>query len=409
MKTYLLLLTILMTTVSFAQWDRHHGKLDLVPHQINNLSTKGTVSKTTSVAAAPGKKTPSSLPTFLDNSFGTNGSVRNAISGGNSTTDKANSVAIQSDGKIVAAGYSYDASWHGAFAIARYNTDGTPDNSFGTNGSVRNAISGGGGFDDQAYSVAIQSDGKIVAAGYSRVATGSGYYAFAVARYDSNGTLDNTFGTNGSVRNSISGGNGQYDVANSVAIQSDGKIVAAGISSDASGNYAFAIARYNSDGTLDSTFGTNGSVRTTISGGFSDQANSVAIQSDGKIVAAGYSRNSSGYVAFALARCNTNGTLDNTFGTNGSVRNAISGGSKHQRYIRYIERQHISLECEHDSKIPIWDNFGSLYRQCKRISFDCRWRHGNISFSRAERAYRNNYILLSCFRIKPLSFELFRK
>ena len=263
----------------------------------------------------------------LDTTFGTSGSVRNYISGGSGTSDIATSIAIQSDGKIVAGGYSYDGSGT-AFAIARYNTDGTLDPTFGTNGSVRNYISGGGGDDDDAYSIAIQSDGKIVAGGYSDDGSYNSY-AFAIARYDTDGTLDTTFGTSGSVRNYISGGGSTYDEAYSIAIQSDGKIVAGGYSLDSSGNCAFAVARYNTDGTLDNTFGTgSGSVRNYISGGGGndDKAYSIAIQSDGKIVAGGYSDYQLGWTAFAISRYDTDGTLDPTFGTSGSVLNHIEGG-----------------------------------------------------------------------------------
>ena len=192
-----------------------------------------------------------------------------------------------------------------------------PDPSFGNYGSVRTFISGGNDA-DRAYSVAIQSDGKIVTAGYSQI---SQYGAFALARYNTDGSLDNTFGTNGTARNYIPGGDNSQDDAFSVAIQSDGKIVAAGASaSHMNSDFAFALARYNADGTLDNTFGTNGTVRSVIGSGSDDQAYSVAIQSDGRIVAAGFSTGGSGN-AFSLASYNTDGSLDNTFGTNGTTTN----------------------------------------------------------------------------------------
>ena len=188
-----------------------------------------------------------------------------------------------------------------AFALARYNANGTLDSTFGTNGTVRNMISGSDGFNDAAYSVAIQPDGKIVAAGTSRDAYRDS--TFALARYNTDGTLDGTFGTNGTVRNAIGGGTGTSDNAASLSIQSDGKIVAAGYSYNDAAGRAFALSRYNINGALDSTFGTNGSVRNTISGGsgVNDEACAVAIQSDGKIVAAGYSTGSAG-PAFAVSR-----------------------------------------------------------------------------------------------------------
>ena len=265
----------------------------------------------------------------LDPAFGTNGSLRTFINGGKSSNkdDRATSVALQSDGKIVVAGRSEDDSYYYAFALTRFNRDGSLDSAFGNSGSKRNFISAGD-IDDEANSIAVQSDGKIVAAGYSTDALG--HIAFALARYDTAGNLDTTFGSHGTKKNNIKGGNSKSDYAYSVALQSDGKIVAAGRSGDASSNYAFELARYNTDGSIDSAFGTNGTtVNNIYRGGHSeDIINSVALQSDQKIIAAGQSMDSSGYYrGCALARYNTDGSLDNTFGTSGTVRNYISGGN----------------------------------------------------------------------------------
>ncbi len=255
----------------------------------------------------------------VDNSFGSNGHVRNFIVGGDSILDVANSVAIQSNGKIVAVGTSYNPfpSSGGvvSIALARYDTNGTPDTTFGVNGTVRVAIPGGQDFDDEAYSMAIQPDGKILVGGFSDKNPGIGSSAgieFAVARFDSSGTLDNSFGSGGAATTYIAGGDSSSDKAYGLALQSDGKIVLAGSTYFTAGNgeYAFGVARFNSDGTLDNSFGTNGSALTVFPGGDStdDEARAVAVQSNGKVVVAGYSFGNSlfyplysGY-AFALAR-----------------------------------------------------------------------------------------------------------
>ncbi|MCF6185651.1 MAG: T9SS type A sorting domain-containing protein, partial [Bacteroidales bacterium] len=220
----------------------------------------------------------------LDSSFGTSGKVITAIGNGD---DIGNSVAIQSDGKILVAGYSSDD-----FAIVRYNIDGTLDNSFGTNGKV---ITDFNGEIDKGYSVAIQSDGKIIVAGTS-------FSDFALVRYDTNGILDNSFGISGKITTDICD---STDIGKSVAIQSDGKIVVAGKATNDSTFSDFAVVRYNSDGTLDATFGSTGKVVITVGDGY-DEGNSVAIQSDGKIVVAGVSHNNSGIYGsedeFALVR-----------------------------------------------------------------------------------------------------------
>ena len=248
----------------------------------------------------------------LDTSFDTDGKVSTPILSG---ADEANSVVLQSDGKIVAAGSSYNGSNYD-FAVVRYNTDGSLDTTFGTGGKVTTSI---GSDPDVANSVVLQSDGKIVAAGYSH--NGSNY-DFAIVRYNTNGSLDTTFDADGKQTTSIGSG---AEIAYSVVLQSDGKIVAAGYSHNGT-NTDFAVVRYNTDGSLDTTFGTGGKVTTSI-GSDPDVANSVVLQSDGKIVAAGYSHNGSNY-DFAIVRYNTNGSLDTTFDADGKQTTSIGSGAE---------------------------------------------------------------------------------
>ncbi|OFY86022.1 MAG: hypothetical protein A3F72_21500 [Bacteroidetes bacterium RIFCSPLOWO2_12_FULL_35_15] len=239
----------------------------------------------------------------LDNTFGTGGKVTTPIG---SSSSNGRSVAIQSDGKIVVAGHSNNGANYD-FALARYNTDGSLDNTFGIGGKVATPI---GNSDDIGSLVSIQSDGKIVVVGYSN---NSGNLDFALVRYNTDGSLDNTFGTGGKVLTNF--GRSSAEVR-SAAIQSDGKIVVTGYC-NTGGNSDFALVRYNSNGTLDNTFGLGGKVVTSF-GNYEDVGYSVSIQSDGKIVVVGYSNNGADY-DFALARYNSNGTLDNTFGTGGKA------------------------------------------------------------------------------------------
>ena len=182
---------------------------------------------------------------------------------------------------------------------------GSLDLSFDTDGKV---ITNMGSSDCAANAVVIQSDGRIVAVGYS----GNGStYDFAIARYNTDGGLDTTFDTDGKVTTAI----GSYNTAFAVALQSDGKIIAAG---SANGSQMdFALVRYNTNGSLDTTFDIDGKVITAV-GNFTDVAYSVAIQNDGKIVMAGYSSNGSND-DFSLVRYNTNGSLDSTFDNDGKV------------------------------------------------------------------------------------------
>ncbi len=245
----------------------------------------------------------------LDNTFGTNGFVITSI--GTSLNNQGNSVIIQDDGKIVAAGFSSNGK-DDDFVLIRYNQNGALDNTFGTKGIVMTPV--GTSF-DEAQSVAIQSDGKIIAGGY---AVNGSYYDFALVRYNANGGLDNTFGTNGIVATPI---DSLHDnILRSIAIQTDGKIVAAGYIMN--GKDDFALVRYNQNGALDNTFGTKGIVVTHV-GTFINEAQSVVIQSDGKIIAAGYAVTGGSY-NFCLIRYNVNGDLDNTFGKNGVVTNPVS-------------------------------------------------------------------------------------
>jgi uncharacterized delta-60 repeat protein len=166
----------------------------------------------------------------LDTSFDTDGKVTTDFG---ASSDSASSIALQSDGKIVVAGYSYNGSNYD-FAVVRYNTNGSLDTSFDTDGKVTTDF---GAQSDYAKSVALQSDGKIVVAGYSY--NGSNY-DFAVVRYNTNGSLDTSFDTDGKVTTDFGASS---DYAESVALQSDGKIVVAGTSYNGS-NYDFAVVRY---------------------------------------------------------------------------------------------------------------------------------------------------------------------
>ncbi len=231
-------------------------------------------------------------PGDLDATFGVGGKVTTDFAAGD---DFASGAAIQNDGKIVAAGYATAAGFDFiGFALARYNPDGSLDASFGSGGRVTTDFG-------TAADVAIQEDGRIVAAGRNYLGD------FALARYNSDGSLDASFGGSGKIITDF----GDADGGNAVAIQADGRIVAAG----STGFGDFALARYNPDGSLDAGFGGDGKVTTTF-GSFGEFAFELAIQADGKIVAAGAGP---GFTDFALARYNPDGSLDAGFGGDGKV------------------------------------------------------------------------------------------
>ncbi len=248
----------------------------------------------------------------LDSSFGRGGKVRTDFPG---LAAVPSSVVIQPDGKIVVAGGAFPLfTFAGNFVIVRYNSNGRLDQSFGNGGIVTTVMSAG----SYAFAVALQSDGKIVAAGTLFVDFVIGDQSdtdFVVARYDRNGSLDTTFGNGGSASTDFLG---KEDDAFSVLIQPDGKIVAVGSANDPANYYDFAAVRYLSNGAIDSTFGVSGKVQTDFGDQNFDRAQSAALQADGKIVAAGFAISQGGGVQnFAVARYTSSGVLDTAFSSDG--------------------------------------------------------------------------------------------
>jgi uncharacterized delta-60 repeat protein len=244
----------------------------------------------------------------VDATFNNNGKFTSAAGG---TQTAAQSIAVQPDGKFVVAGYGGGAVKGFVpykFLLFRFSEGGL-DKSFGSGGTVLTQIPGG---DGQAYSIAVQTDGKIVIGG---IASSGTAFGLSLARYDASGSPDSSFGNNGLL---IVGGNSLGEAVD-VLMQPDGKIVAVG-SVNFSNSKDFAVLRFNPDGSPDAGFGTGGKVLTAVSD-VSDAALAGALQPDGKIVVAGYSHNyatGSNFKA-ALVRYNSNGALDTTFGTGGIV------------------------------------------------------------------------------------------
>lgn len=246
----------------------------------------------------------------LDTSFGNNGLVviRSA-----QRSLVANALALQADGKIVMGGMSGDLSSGSVrLALARYNRDGTPDLEFGGGGFVTTPVGTAGG---QANAIALQPDGKIVVVGTafaSASANGGGDDEFLIARYSESGTLDADFGTAGVTTSHV--GLSASEAA-ALALLPDGHIIVIGAAfSNGATDDDFAIAKYTSTGHLDATFGFGGTV-TTDFGMSVDRAAAVAVQPDGKVVVAGFTRGEQ--QSFAVARYLLNGSLDTSFGRDG--------------------------------------------------------------------------------------------
>ncbi len=237
----------------------------------------------------------------LDSSFGRGGWTATEVG----TFEHAHALALQRDGKIVLAGEA--DCFFGCFGLVRYKPNGALDPSFGEGGVVRTAFPRLCGCHYMA--VEVQPDGRIVAAGrvYNRFGQ-----VFAVARYLPDGRLDRTFSGDGFV--SISFGN-SYEGVEALALQPDGKILVAG---GGGRDYDFALARFRANGTLDRTFSRNGLVTVSFGRGRWDAAHALALQRDGRIVAAGGS--SAGQIGpsrIALLRLTRKGALDRSFGAGG--------------------------------------------------------------------------------------------
>ena len=248
----------------------------------------------------------------LDTGFGTNGIVTTDLG---STTDEGLDAALLPDDGFVVVGRTDGPGSNRNFGIARYHADGTLDTSFGGDGIVTTDFDGQV---DQANSVAVQPDGKIVVAGFA--ATGALLNAnddIALARYNSDGTLDTSFGTDGMVTTDLGT---QTELGRAVVIQpGDGKIVVTGtVDSNV------VLVRYTPDGDVDTSFGQSGVTITDL--GSDDFANAIALTGDGQILVAGHTLGSGGNLDFVLARYSVDGALDRSFGTDGIVKTGFGGG-----------------------------------------------------------------------------------
>lgn len=254
----------------------------------------------------------------IDTTFGISGVVTSPLSLMNGNKGEGFALAVQDDGKIIIAGGTAPQFSAHTFAAVRLMPEGDIDFTFGMSGVVTTAIGTDGA---QAESIIIQDDGKIVLAG-----TTSGMNSdFAVAWYNMDGSLDTTFGTNGVSVTSL----GETDNGRDVAIQDDGKIVVAGTSGRiVPPAFNFAVARYNTDGSLDDTFDTDGVLTTPI--GVAAFASSVVIKPDGKIVVGGHAAVFPSQM-IAVAQYNTDGSLDTSFDTDGILLTPIQARAADMR------------------------------------------------------------------------------
>jgi uncharacterized delta-60 repeat protein len=220
---------------------------------------------------------------------------------------------------MVSAGSVFDATNNDDFGVARYNANGSLDTTFDGDGKLTTDFAGGS---DVALAAALQADGKLLVAGEADNGSDND---IAVARYNSDGSLDASFGSGGKVRLDLTGAD---EVAQSIAVQGDGKIVLAGFVGNDVGR-DFLVVRLNGDGSIDDAgFGTNGFASLDFAGG-ADYVMALALQGDGKIVLAGTANlgATATQTDFALARFNSDGTIDGSFGDAGRATTDIDGSA----------------------------------------------------------------------------------
>jgi uncharacterized delta-60 repeat protein len=258
------------------------------------------------------------IPGDPDSSFGSGGLVTTNFTSGN---DEAVAIARQPDGRIVVGGFSQPAGFNTMrFALARYDSGGGLDHSFGGDGRVTTDFGKGASW---INGVAIDGEGRLVAAGCFHLAATSNT-KIALARYKAGGGLDTTFGGDGKVITNFTPG---YDCADDVVVRANDRILLGGGIGGSGGQ--FGLVRYRTNGLLDSTFSGDGRVATNFDTGF-DHAAALAIQEDGKIVLTGVAGPmTSNDNRFALARYNPGGGLDTSFGGDGKVTTDLTDGSDH--------------------------------------------------------------------------------
>lgn len=245
----------------------------------------------------------------LDTSFGIGGYL--SVSGGIDFQSIVYAMTFQQNGKIIGSGFGKSGTVESQMVVARSNTNGFIDLTFGNYGFMFPII----GNRSIANSVTLDSNENIIASGFTKSDQGS--ESFLVIRLTSSGTFDSSFGTNGIVISNIE----DSSSASNVIIQNDGQILVSGTSfSSSMGINQFAIVRYNNDGSFDNTFGSNGIITTSIGNGAT--ANSSCLQNDGKIIVVGSSLNQeTNNLEFTLARYNSNNlfSLNISYPTNSST------------------------------------------------------------------------------------------
>ena len=308
----------------------------------------------------------------VDKQFGVQGIAVSTFSGrgahAHALAFNVDPLTSQPDGKILVGGNSLDNAGLSAYGLARYDSRGHLDPTFGSRGEVVTSTNGDGGI---LRGMAVQPDGRIVVVGYQASANSEGY--FSATRYNNDGTLDQSFGSGGTVQ--VLFGPNQGASSDTIALQVDGKIVIGGtvygVAFDGRNTVRFALARLLPGGQLDASFGATGEIETsydTTFNGIRIEKNAyitgVAVQPDGRIVAGGYVAGD-GY-GFALARYMPDGSPDTSFGDRGTAESDFFGGGSSQTAM--------AIALQSDGKIDVAGSSNCAFLGVTGPCFDGTWQ-----------------------------------
>lgn len=307
----------------------------------------------------------------LDSTFNSTG----IATFGTKQKDNCQTSIIQPDGKILMCGWTLDGDTIGNILIVRAMSDGTIDSTFGDGGKVQANYNGNG---EKAFALALQEDGRIVIAGQEYLYPHH-KYDFVLLRLLSDGTPDSTFGNAGWVITDLGSEN---EFITSLAVQADGKIIAAGrieiTTGPGAGNADFAMVRYLQDGTLDTQFGISGLVQTTFfnSPNTFDEAHAIAILPSGNILLGGFTN----HTVLALSRYNSNGSLDSTFGEYGLVTTDVGKGrSGYINTIRLLQDGRFLVGGPLADRIHPWESDMGMARYMPNGDLDLEFGHNGLA------------------------------
>lgn len=268
----------------------------------------------------------------LDRSFNETGIVTETGAAGAKTLDQGSCIKVNADGKIFVAGGSMNPDGNSDIAIWSFNEDGRLNTLFGGTGVVTHDNTAGGNANDVAYSLVIDSTGRILVTGAS--VNAQGLFDMVILRYLADGTLDTSFNNTGIVVDSGAAGGKGFDQGRGITLDSSGRIMITGYSTNPAGGKDMVLWRFNTDGTPDTTFNNTGYVVSTgtAGGGGPDKGLGVAVDASGKILVTGWSTNGDGLSDMVTWRYNPDGTPDETFnGTGFVISSGVTGGDENAK------------------------------------------------------------------------------